>query len=154
MNCIINPKYFDLKPLIENIDTHFQASTQTLYDQRNVIRIVNFENENYVVKAFKIPNLINRISYRYFRPSKAKRSYLYSLKIGGQLTPEPIAYIETTSKGLFSKSFYISKFFDYDHTIHQVLINKELENRQKILEEFADFTYQLHESLFSWKYIN
>lgn len=141
----INPKYKHLKPFIENIDQYFQASSHVLYDQRNVIRVVNYENENYVVKAFKVPNLVNRFAYRYLRPSKAKRSYQYSLKIGSELSPEPIAYIEQKKSALLATSYYISEYFEYDHTIHEVLINKELENRSQILSEFADFTFKLHE---------
>ena len=141
----INPKYASIKPFIENIDTYFQESSHVLYDQRNVIRVVDYENESYVVKKFRVPNLINRFAYRYLRPSKAKRSYLYSLKVGAELSPEPIAYIEESKTGLLATSYYISKYFKYDHTIHEVLINKNLDNRNQILKDFADFTYKLHE---------
>ncbi|MEH6458061.1 MAG: hypothetical protein V7749_17155 [Cocleimonas sp.] len=141
----INPKYSSIKPFIENIETYFQKSSHVLYDQRNVIRVVNYENENYVVKKFRVPNLVNRFAYRYLRPSKAKRSYLYSLKIGAELSPEPIAYIEQSKNALLATSYYISKYFEYDQTIHEVLINKELGNRERILKDFSDFTYKLHE---------
>lgn len=141
----INPKYAHTEVLIENIEDYFQASTTVLYDQRNVIRLVNFKGNNYVVKSFKIPNFINRLAYRYFRPSKAKRSYQYSLMIGSSLTPEPVSYIEKTDKFMLTQSYYISSYFEYDHTIHQVLTDKKLDNRNTILKEFSDFTYLLHE---------
>lgn len=141
----INPKYKQITPLIENIDTYFQASSNVLYDKRNVIRIVRFEDEDYVVKAFKVPNIINRFAYRYLRPSKAKRSYQYSLKIGPELAPEPVAYIEDNESMLLGKSYFISRFFQYDYTIREVLVDKSLENREKILKRFADFSYKLHE---------
>lgn len=145
MHYEINPKYAHTKALIENIEDYFQKSTTVLYDQRNVIRLVNFEGYDYVVKAFKVPNLINRLAYRYLRPSKAKRSYQYSLKIGSSLTPEPVSYIERTEKFMLAQSYYISLYFDYDHTIHEVLTDKTLDNRNTILNEFSDFTYLLHE---------
>lgn len=141
----INPKFASLKPLIEDIDSYFQNSSHVLYDQRNVIRVIDYEGAKYVVKAFKVPNSINRFSYRYLRSSKAKRSYLYSLKIDADLTPEPIAYIELNKNRLLDKSYYISRFFDYNHTIHDVLQNKELHEREVILIKFADFTYKLHQ---------
>ena len=103
-------------------------------------------DRSYVVKKFKVPNIVNRFAYRYLRPSKAKRSYLYSLKIGIELSPEPIAYIENSRMTLLSTSYYISRYFDYDHTIHEVLIDKTLKNRTKILSEFADFSFKLHDS--------
>jgi len=141
----INPKHLSLKPLIDDIDTYFQQSSYVLYDQRNVIRVVDYENKKYVVKAFKIPNLINRLSYRYLRASKAKRSYLYSLKLDAALTPEPIAYLEEHRNLLLGKSYYISEFFDYSYTIHEVLRDKNVEDRETILHHFANFTFKLHE---------
>ena len=53
----INPKYAAIKPFIENIQSYFKESTHVLYDQRNIIRVVNYDNEDYVVKAFKVPNI-------------------------------------------------------------------------------------------------
>lgn len=141
----INPKYTSIQPLIENIESYFEESSHVLYDQRNVIRVINYENEDYVVKEFRVPNIINRYAYRYFRPSKAKRSYQHSLKIGTKLSPEPVAFIEKHKSMGLAKSYYISRFFDYDHTIHEVLINKELKDRGQILKNFADFTYTLHQ---------
>lgn len=141
----INPKYASLTPLIENIESYFQDSTHVLYDQRNVIRVITYDNEDYVVKAFRVPNLVNQFAYRYLRPSKAKRSYQYSFKIGAELSPEPIAFIEQHRSFRLAKSYYISKYFKYDHTIHEVLINKELQDREQILIAFADFTFKLHQ---------
>ena len=144
MNTIINPKHKALTPLIEDIKTHFNASNEILYNQRNIIKVITFNNKKYVVKAFKVPNALNRFAYKYLRPSKAKRSYIYSLKIGKELTPEPIAYIEETKNGLLAESYYISEFFDYDHTIHEVLINKSIDDRKEILKAFAQFTFDIH----------
>jgi len=145
MKAVINPDYQLLKPLVEDVEKHFQASCKVLHNERNKIKVVNFNNEDYVIKAFKVPNIINRIAYRYFRASKAKRSYEYSLKVGAELCPEAIAYIEETHFLLLSKSYYISKCFNYDFEIRPVLKDKNFDNRTKILEEFADFTYLLHE---------
>jgi len=116
-----------------------------LYEDRNVIRVVDYENESYVVKSFKVPNIFSRFIYSYFRSSKAKRSYLHSQKLGKKLSVEPIAYIEQYEKSLLTQSYYICKYYRYDYTIGEVLRNKALENRQKILKDFADFTYQLHQ---------
>lgn len=141
----LNPNYAKLKPLIENIEKHFQESTDVLHNERNEIRVISFEGSKYVIKAFKIPNIINQFIYRYVRPSKAKRSYLYSLKLGSDLSPEAIAYIEEHKKALLSRSYYISKHFDYDFEIRALLYDDTFEHRTQILEEFAVFTHQLHE---------
>jgi len=145
MKVILNSKYPELKPLAEHVERHFQGSSRVLHNQRNEIRIVSFAGNDFVVKAFRKPNFINRFVYRFFRPSKAKRSYEYSLKIGEDLCPEAIAYIEE-HKGLqLFKSYYISKYFDYDFEIREVLLDKQCKNREQILQEFVAFTYGLHQ---------
>ena len=141
----INPKYKNVNDLVDNIESYCLSSNRIIYDQRNVIFLVNFEDHDYVVKSFKQPNIINRIAYRYFRASKAKRSFQYSLILGSDITPTPIAYIENVESYFLGKSYYISKYFNYDYTIHEVLIDKKLEDRSRILEQFASFTYKLHE---------
>ncbi len=144
----LNSDYQPLKAFIEDIEYYFQQSSDVLYDQRNEIRVVVFENQSYVVKAFRIPNAVNRFAYRYLRPSKAKRSYQYSLKIGKELCPEAIAYIEEYKSGLLAKSYYISKLYDYDFTIRPVLLDKTFDNkiRKQVLQEFAEFSHVLHEN--------
>lgn len=147
MKIELNPNYPNLKPLVENIEHYFQQATEVLYNERNQIRVVNFKGEDYVVKSFKVPNLINQIAYRYLRPSKAKRSYEYSLKIGKQLCPEAIAYIEEYKSTLLAKSYYISKRYQYDFTIRPVLLDNDFDKatRERVLKDFADFSYVLHE---------
>ena len=142
----LQTQYQHLKPLIENIEYYFQQSSQVLHAERNEIRIVSFEGDDYVIKSFKIPNLINRFAYRYLRSSKAKRSYAYSLKLGRTLCPEPVAYLEQYETGLLSKSYFIARHFDYDFTIRPVLTETTFKNRIQILEAFAAFTLQLHET--------
>ncbi len=148
MKVVINQNHLHLKSLIDNIEDHFQRSSEVLYDQRNQIRVVSFEGEDYVVKSFKVPNIINQLAYRYLRPSKAKRSYEYSLKLGKSYCPEAISYIEHYKGVLLSKSYYISKRYCYDFTIRPVLLDKDFnpDKRKQVLKELAYFTYTLHEN--------
>ena len=141
----IQPDFKHVKPLIKNIEKYFNNSETVLHDKRNEIRVVSFGNENFVVKAFRVPNLINRFAYRYFRASKAKRSYEYSIRVGAELCPEAVSFIEENSGFLLSRSYYISRHFDYDFEIRAVLNDKSFKNRTQILEEFAEFTHLLHE---------
>ncbi|HIO97319.1 MAG TPA: hypothetical protein EYG71_05270 [Leucothrix sp.] len=148
MKIVINPSFHHLKYFIENIERHFEESTNTLYDQRNKIKVVSFEGQDYVVKSFRIPNAVNRFVYRYLRPSKAKRSYEYSLKIGEQFSPEAVAYIEEYDNLLLTKSYYISKRYDYDFTIRPVLLDETFDQkkRKQVLIELAKFTFELHQN--------
>ncbi len=148
MKIITNPNHLHLKPLIDNIEDHFQRSSEVLYNQRNQIRVVSFEEQDYVVKSFKVPNIINQFAYRYLRPSKAKRSYEYSVILGVAYCPEAIAYIEHHKGVLLSKSYYISKRYHYDFTIRPILLDKKIDQsvREDVLKELAYFTYTLHEN--------
>lgn len=114
---------------------------------RNVIKIIDFKNVKINVKGFRVPNLINKIVYRFFRKSKAQRSFEYAHKLSHLSinTPNPIAYVEYTNVLFFGKSFYLSEQVTYDLTFHDLLINKDLFNYTEIIKKFAEFTYQLHE---------
>jgi tRNA A-37 threonylcarbamoyl transferase component Bud32 len=136
-----------LKDFVLNIKTYFKQEKNTvIYDKRNIIKIVNFEDKRYVVKSFKIPHLLNQIVYKFFRDSKAKRSFdnSYQLKKMDINTPQPIGYIEFPTRFRFKESFYISEFFDFDFEIRAVFADKHFEERKNILKKFIEYTYKLH----------
>ena len=138
----------EYKDHLFNIKDYFKKKENiVLYNKRNIIKIVDFQQKKYVVKSFKIPHLLNQIVYRFFRDSKAKRSYENSVKLLEKSvnTPKPIGYIEFEDTFLFKESFYISEFFDYDFEIRAVFNNREFEDREKILKKFILFSYELHE---------
>jgi len=135
------------KDFVQNIKIYFkQKSNITVFKKRNTIKRIKFEGVEYIVKSFKIPHLLNQIVYRFFRDSKAKRSYLNSLRLKelGISTPKPIGYIEFPTRFRFQESFYISEFFDYDFEIRAILSDKNFEDRENILKKFIEFTYNLH----------
>jgi len=142
----VTNKKFD--KLITNIKNYFNdSSNTTLFNKRNVIKLIEFDDNKYVIKSFKIPHIINKIVYKFFRDSKAKRSYVNSLKLESLdiNTPKPIGYIEFGSLFLFKDSYYVSEFFDYDFEIRDIFNDKNFKNRNEILEEFVKFTYDLHQ---------
>ena len=141
----LNPDYSKLKPLVENIETYFQQSSRVLHQKRNEIRVISYNDEKFVVKKFRVPNPLNQFVYRFIRPSKAQRSYEYSLEVGKELCPEAIAFIEEHQGLRLLKSYYISRYFDFDYEIRAVLSDKSFADRKTILQSFAEFTYQLHE---------
>ena len=136
------------KDFVLNIKLYFnQKENYTIYDKRNIIKVVKFEGKKYVVKSFKIPHLLNQIVYRFFRDSKAKRSFVNSMKLKqlGVNTPEPIGYIEFPTPFRFKESFYISEFFDFDFEIRAVFKDKNFEDSENILKKFIEYTYRLHQ---------
>ncbi len=140
MNYELNPHYHDKKEFVLHINAHFNDAKNSIHKARNEIKII----DNYVVKSFKIPHIINKIAYTFFRASKAKKSFDNSLKLG-DFTPAPIGYIEHRAYGLISHSYYISENFSYDFTIREPLKDTLFKDRAKIFNDFAYFTYQLHE---------
>ena len=141
---VIESKYSEF---LLNIKEYFSKEDNiVIYDKRNIIKVVKYNNQKYVIKSFKIPHIINKIVYKFFRDSKAKRSYVNSVKLIelNINTPKPIGYIEFDTAVFFKESFYISEFFDFDFEIRAVFIDDKFENRVEILEKFVEFTYDLH----------
>ena len=61
------------RDFVLNIRIYFNQIETLLWDRRNKIKILPFEDEEIVVKSFKIPHIFNRIVYSFFRASKAKK---------------------------------------------------------------------------------
>ncbi len=131
------------KEFLLNIKDSFSQHDSTIHKARNELKIIINAEVETVVKAFKVPNIINQIAYSYFRDSKAKKSYEYSLKIGN-FTPTPIGYIEFYTSTLLKQSYFISEKFEYDFTIREPLLDKSFKDREEIFKAFARFTLELH----------
>ena len=108
---VINENYKEFKEFILNIKEYFRENSNTIHKARNELKVINYKDVQTVVKAFKIPNIINQIVYAYFRDSKAKKSYENSIKLINLNinTPMPIGYIEFYRNFLFHIPFSIRK---------------------------------------------
>ena len=140
----INPKYaLEFTDFLKNIQEHFNKNNHTIHKARNEIKVLEYAQQKVVVKAFKVPHLLNRIIYSFFRKSKAKKSYEYSVKIS-KFVPKPIGYIEFYKGGLLHQSYFISEHFNYDFTIREPLLDRDFPKREAIFRAFARFTLELH----------
>ncbi len=141
-----NPTFEPLKPSFETIQTIFAQDDHSIHKARNELKIIDIQGIKTVVKSFKVPHLLNRIVYSYFRHSKAHKSYHNALRLQnlGISTPQPIALIEFFELGLLANSYFISEFFEYDFTIRTPLL-EPLEDREAIFTVFAAYTYELHQ---------
>ncbi len=135
----------NFKDFTINIKEYFSNSFNSIHKARNEIKIVDFKNKELVIKAFKVPNIINKIIYTFFRDSKAKKSYKNSIKIINYV-PNPISYIEFYKFGLLNDSYFVSENFKYDFTIREPLLDKNFTDKEKIFKQFAKFTFKLHEN--------
>jgi len=128
---------------IKNIRIIFRKSTDCLYTGRNKLKILTYDNEDIVVKSFKIPHFINKIAYTFLRDSKAERSYRNSLAIL-EFVPKPMGYAEFKSYGLLHDSYFMCEKYEYDFTIRELLKKEDFPNKVSIFKQFATFTYVLH----------
>lgn len=79
MICKINSNASFSKDEIINLVNNFHSSgTLLVKGNRNEIKVFKSKNFSLNIKSFKIPHLINKIAYRYFRKSKARRSFEYA----------------------------------------------------------------------------
>lgn len=127
----------------------FNAEGQYINDgRRNSIKIFRISHGTINIKSFKVPNPVNKIAYRFFRESKAERSFKYaniliSKDIG---TPYPLAYGEEKSVLGFGRSFYVSEHLECDLTYRELVSEPNYPNHENILRAFTRFTHKLHEN--------
>ena len=144
----INIKYGkQFKDFLLNIKDYFNKNTNTIHKARNELKIINYNSIDTVVKAFKIPNIINQFAYSYIRGSKARKSYQNGIKLIelGVNTPTPIGYIEFYKFTFLKESFFVSKHQPYDFLIREPLYDENFNDREDIIKQFTSFTYSLHE---------
>lgn len=141
-----SPQYEYLKSSLESIREIFAGDDHSIHKARNELKVITLDGIKTVVKSFKIPHILNRVVYTFFRKSKAYKSYHNALRLQGLgiSTPSPIALIEFYESGLLGESFFIAEFFDYDFTIRTPLL-EPLVDRNQIFKAFVAYTYGLHQ---------
>lgn len=153
-------KYF-LNPHFKLFDTKINGFVADFYDygtsfiegKRNSIKLFDLEGKTINIKSFKIPNLINKIAYRYFRKSKARRSFEYATLLleKGIGTPEPVAYFENYNWIGLKDSYYVSEHLLCDLTFRELVEIPDFPDRENILRQFTQFSYLLHDKGIEFK---
>lgn len=144
----INNQFESKEAELQNIVADFNNSGEVfIKGNRNSIKLFNFDGKKINIKSFKKPSLFNSIIYRYFRKTKARRSfeyanYLLKNNIG---TPEPIAYAENRTVFGLKESYYISEQLDCDLTFRELVTNPDFLNHETILRQFTQFSFNLHQ---------
>ncbi len=139
-----------IKTIIDNFDT-----TGTLLGdgKRNKIKLFELGGKTLNVKSFKIPNLINKVAYRYFRKSKARRSYEFAgiLQQKGIGTPKPYAYFENYDIVGLKDSYYVSEHLKADLTYRELVEIPDYPDHENILRQFTRFSFKMHEAGIEFK---
>lgn len=115
--------------------------------RRNKIKLFELEGKTINIKSFKIPHLINKIAYKYFRKSKARRSFEYAnaLLEKGIGTPQPIAYFENYDFIGLKESYYVSEHLNCDLTFRELVEIIDFPDHNNILRQFTRFSFDLHQ---------
>ncbi len=147
MKLVTTAAYKESQKVIEQAILSFDIAGTVLYQGRNVVKIMDVAGERMNIKRFKKPNILNQLVYRYFRKSKAQRSFEYALllqknEVG---TPYPIAYGEHYTWHGLAYSYYISHHLDCDFTFRALIHDDTIPNREEILKQYAQYVFNMHE---------
>jgi hypothetical protein len=90
---------------------------------------------------------VNKVAYRYFRKSKAKRSFEYATTLlkNGIGTPQPLAYYENYNSIGLRDSYYASEHLETELTFRELVEVPDYPDHENILRQFTQFTFNLHE---------
>ena len=106
MKVVLAEKYIRLGEWMHALPAR-PLTGELLRDARNTLWCERVAGEEFVVKRFAVPTRFNRWVYTFFRPSKAKRSYRYSLRLEklGFPVAEPVGYVECRRGLLFHTGY-------------------------------------------------
>lgn len=144
----IDSNFLKYKSALLRIIENFNSEGILFADgKRNKIRLFNLDGLMINIKSFKKPHLINKIVYKYFRKSKARRSYEYGIILleKGIGTPRPIAFFENFSWLGLKDSYYASEHIETELTFRELINIPDYPDHSTILRQFTKFTFDLHE---------
>jgi hypothetical protein len=137
-----------------NVLQNFNTTGKIFIDgKRNKIKLFEIEGRTLNVKSFKIPHLLNRIIYQYFRKSKAKRSFEFANKLieSSIGTPEPIAFLQHSNLFGLKDSYYVSEHLEADLTYRELVEIPDYPEADIILRAFTRFSFLLHQKGIEFK---
>lgn len=144
----LNQTYKDFESSLINCIEYFDSKGEDfIVGQRNKIKIFKLNGKNINIKSFKTPNFINKVAYKYFRKSKARRSFEYATTLleKGIGTPQPIAYFENHDGFGLKDSYYVSEHLQCDLTFRELVEIPDFPDHENILRQFTRFSFDLHE---------
>lgn len=143
----IAPEYAtQLGTLIDTIaTTGVPTDAECIYEGRNRVYKLRFNDLTLSIKAFKIPRFPNSFVYGNLRKSKARRSFEFAdaLLLRGIDTPAPIAWIEKTSGGKMLESYYICLHSPYPNNLRN-WEERPADEQEKLLTAYARLLAHLH----------
>lgn len=144
---IVNPLYSRYRSFVESIAEYFSTNGEMIYNKRNVVKSFDEDGMRLVVKRYKVPLFVQRVAYTWFRPSKAKRAYVFGLRLQelGINTPEPVGCVEKKRCGLFRQGYFISTYTEHDSLKDH---RDELLAEPIFFDSYVRFLIEMHEKGF------
>lgn len=134
----------ELRGIFDSFD---ESGKDFVIGDRNRIKLFDLDGHTINVKSFKKPHLVNQIVYKYFRKTKARRSFEFAeiLMEKGIGTPHPIAFQENYEGMGLGRSFYASIHQSYDLTYRELVEIPDYPDHDNILRQFSRFCYKMHQ---------
>lgn len=148
MQLIIQSQFQELNSTIVSCVENFNTSGSLFVDgKRNKIKLFKIDGTTLSIKSFKVPNRINQVVYKFFRKSKAQRSFEFAnlLLEKGIKTPQPFAYAEDFTFFGLESSFYVCEHLQVDLTFRELVEIVDYPDYDNILSQFMQFCFLLHE---------
>lgn len=142
----LNTEYHFLEPFLNALPARFESEGKTIYKGRNELKVFEVDGFQLNVKSYRVPNLLKRIMYSFFRQSKAKRAYNNAqfLLSKGFETPQPVAYLECFSHGLLRESFFMSLQSSYGGLIKEFSDGSSIVGREDLIVSFGKLIAKVH----------
>ena len=140
----IAPGYEQLRDFVVALHERFDLEGEVLHDGRNTLRAYTVDGAELVVKRFKRPNLVQRIAYTFFEPSKAERAYRFAgeLRSRGVDTPHEVAFLELQRGPLLQDSYFVC-LRSGDESLFHVLQRPDFD--RDLATQLGDYLARLHE---------
>lgn len=141
---ILSRDYEWLGNRTDTLPDEFESSGKLLYSGRNRLRLFEFNDSRVVVKKFGINRVKRLLSL--FKSSKALKSYRNGchLRDMGVATPQPIGYIEVSTRmGLVKEAYYLSEYMELPPIAD--CYNDEIDFDREVISSFARFVADLHQ---------
>ncbi len=149
MNFILADTYSRYKNDFLKIIDNFKTSGILVgHGNRNTVKRFHIADVEFNFKSFKQHNVINRHVYKYYRKSKARRSFEYAnlLLSKNFHTPSPVGYVEFFDFWGLTSSYYISEQLENCFPLSDVLYDHQFEDREFLIRKYAELIFHLHES--------
>jgi Lipopolysaccharide kinase (Kdo/WaaP) family. len=143
MRIEIHPDYIKYEDFLKSIPTIFKNEGKIIYNKRNCVKLFSFDGADFVVKKYKSPNIVQSISYSFFKKSKAERAFIYAdyFKNNGISTPQGICFIEIKKHLLLTESYFVSAVCNMP-SLMSVLNCDDFD--QTLARELATFLVYMH----------